>query len=87
MLGITASYFLQNYFLFNDRIRISGISIIGGLFNTAWFILDLPGSSIRYGIDGSIRLCFSVFIGELIGGVIGWLYVRMIENRSKKKRS
>lgn len=87
VLGTAVFYFLQNYFVIEDRIRISGISIIGGLFNTAWFIFDFPGSSQRYGINGYLKLCFSVFIGVLIGMIIGWLYSRMLRNHLKKNRT
>jgi hypothetical protein len=85
ILGVAAFYFLNNYFLLEDRIKISGSSIVGGLFNTAWFIYDFPGSSLRYGINGYITLCFSVFTGVLIGGVIGRVYIWILKYRSKKK--
>ena len=85
ILGIAAFYLLHNYFIIEDRLKISGSSIIGGLFNTAWFILDFPGSSLQYGINGYMTLCFFVFIGVLIGGVIGWICIWILQYRSKKK--
>ncbi|MCD6576596.1 MAG: hypothetical protein J7K66_01115 [Anaerolineaceae bacterium] len=84
ILGAAFFYLLNNYFTMENRIKISGSGIIGGLFNTAWFIFDLPGSSLRYGSNGYIRLCFSVLIGVLIGCVIGWIYVRFLQVRLKK---
>ena len=85
ILGIVAFYLLHDYFVMEDRIKISGSSIVGGLFNTAWFILDFPGSSMRHGINGYISLCFSVFIGMLMGGAIGWIYIQVLQYRSKEK--
>ena len=86
ILGAAAFYLLRNYYLIEDRIIISGSSIVGGLFNTAWFIFDFPGSFPRYGSSGYIKLCFSVFVGVLIGGTAGWIIIRFLKNRSKKKR-
>jgi len=84
-LGVAAFYLLRNYYLVEDRIKIGGSSIVGGLFNTAWLIFDFPGSSPRYGTSGYVKLCFSVFVGMLIGGVVGWIFIRVLQNRSKKK--
>ena len=85
ILGVAIFYLPHDYFLIEDRIKISGSSIVGGLFNTAWFVLDFPGSSLRYGINGYITLCFSIFIGVLTGGAIGWIYIWILQYRSKKK--
>jgi len=85
ILGVVTFYLLHDYFLIKDRIKISGSSIVGGLFNTAWSVLDFPGSSIRYGINGFISLCFYVFIGVLMGGAIGWIYIRISQYRLKNK--
>ena len=85
ILGVVIFYLLHDYFVIEDRIKISGSSIVGGLFNTAWFVLGFPGSSTRYGINGYISLCFSVFIGVLMGGAIGWIYILILQYRSKKK--
>jgi beta-N-acetylhexosaminidase len=85
ILGVVIFYLLQNYFMIEDRIKISGSSIVGGLFNTAWLMFDFPGSSLRYGFNGYIKLCFSVFVGGLMGGVIGWIYIWVLQSRSKKK--
>ncbi len=85
ILGVAVYYLLQNYFLIKDRIKISGSSIVGGLFNTAWFIFDFPGTSLRYGFYGYIKLCFSVLVSILIGGAIGWIYIGILQYRSKKK--
>jgi len=85
ILGVAIFYLLYDYFITEDRIKISGSSIVGGLFNTAWFILDFPGSSPRYSINGYVSLCFSVFFGVLMGGAIGWIYIRILKYRSKKK--
>ena len=85
ILGVAIFYLLRDYFLIEDRIKISGSSIVGGLFNTAWFVLNFPGSSLRYGINGYITLCFSIFIGVLIGGAIGWIYIWILQYRSKIK--
>jgi beta-N-acetylhexosaminidase len=85
ILGVVAFYLLHNYYLIEDRIRISGSSIVGGLFNTAWFIFDFPGSYPRYSFNGYIKLCFYVLIGVLIGGAIGWIYIQILQYRSKKK--
>ncbi len=85
ILGAAAFYLLHDYFLIEDRIKICGSSVVGGLFNTAWFIFGFPGSSLRYGFNGYIKLCFSVLVGVLIGGVIGWIYIRILQYRSKKK--
>jgi beta-N-acetylhexosaminidase len=85
ILGVAAYYFLENYFIIEDRIKIGGSSIVGGLFNTAWFIFDFPGSSLQSGSTGYIKLCFSVLVGALIGGAIGWIYIRILQYYSKKK--
>lgn len=85
ILGVAIFYLLHDYLLIKDRIKISGSSIVGGLFNTAWFVLDFPGSSMRYGINGYITLCLFIFIGVLTGGAIGWMYIWILQYRSKKK--
>ena len=85
ILGVAIFYFLHDYLIIEDRIKISGSSIVGGLFNTAWFVLDFPGSSLRYGINGYITLCIFIFIGVLTGGAIGWMYIWILQYRSKNK--
>jgi len=85
ILGVMTFYLLHDYFMIEDRIKISGSSIVGGLFNTAWFVLDFPRSSMRYGVNGFILLCFYVLIGVLMGGAIGWIYIWISQYNSKKK--
>jgi len=85
VLGIALFSLLKNYFVYAERARISGFSVLGGLFNTAWYIFDFPGSPMRYGIEGYVQLCFAVFVGSIIGGAVGWALIRIIRYSSENQ--
>jgi beta-N-acetylhexosaminidase len=88
IFGIAAFFLFRNLLPVSERVRISLTTVIGGLFNTMWMILDLPGSPLRYGMNGYLRLSFSVFIGVVIGGSIGWLITwNITKNQSQKNRT
>ena len=85
LLGAAVFYFLQDYLVIEDRIIIATSSLVGGLFNTAWLILNFPGTSQRFGLNGYFSMFFSVLLGVLIGGAGGWMLIQLYKNRLKKQ--
>jgi len=85
ILGAAVFALLKNYFVYVERTRIAGFFVLGGLFNMAWYIFDFPGSPLRHGIEGYIQLCFAVFVGSILGGVVGWVLVQIIRYNSKNQ--
>jgi beta-N-acetylhexosaminidase len=85
VLGVAIFYFLQDYFVIDNRIIIAISGVIGGLFNTTWLILNFPGTSQRFGLNGYFSLFFSVLLGALIGGAGGWALIQFYKNRLKKQ--
>ncbi|MCD6356672.1 MAG: hypothetical protein J7L66_05230 [Anaerolineaceae bacterium] len=83
--GIAGFYFLRNYLAVDERVKISNMGILGGLFSTAWLIFDLPGSTLRYGLIGYLKLIFLVLVWVLLGGGLGWLYIKFSRSSSEEK--
>ncbi len=72
MFGIGIYFIIRDYFLRDELYLISGAGVIGGLFNMVWLVMDLPGTTPRFGLNGYVRMGMVVLLGVLMGAFIGW---------------
>ena len=77
IFGILIFLIIRDYFILYENYIISGFGIIGGLLNTAWMILGLPGSTLRFGTNGYVRLGMVVLLGVVMGAYAGWILLRL----------
>lgn len=68
---------IRDYYLRFENFLISGAGVIGGLFNSAWMIFDLPGTTQRFGLNGYVRLGMVILLGVVMGAFIGWILLKL----------
>jgi beta-N-acetylhexosaminidase len=68
---------IRDYFLRFENYLISGAGVIGGLFNSAWMVFDLPGTTPRFGMNGFVRLGMVVLLGVAMGAFAGWILLKI----------
>jgi hypothetical protein len=71
----------EEYIKTRNRATISAAIAAGGLLAALWLILGLPGSQPRYGITGYMFIFMITLIGEVIGGVLAFVYARQFMSK------
>ena len=69
----------SNFEKFRNRAIISAGVIAGGMLAAFWMILGLPGSIQRFGFSGYVNLIMITLLGEIMVGVITFVYARQTD--------
>ena len=77
LFGLAVYFIIGDYFLLFENFLISGSGIVGGLVNTVWMLLNLPGTTPRVGANGFVRLGLVVLLGVVFGAFCGWILLRL----------
>jgi len=77
VFGVIVFILIRDYFVREENYIISGVGIIGGLVNMVWMVMDLPGTSPRYGTNGYVRMGMVVLLGVVMGAFLGWALIKM----------